>query len=181
MSYRKPYLESCVFIHWITGERPERQAIIQTVIDAAEEGQFPIVTASWTIVEVHKKKGFSTSELTDKQSSDVLPYFRESYIELVEVDRLVAERAHELCRQFPNDGANRILRPGDAVHIAAAERAGCDVILSYDPDLLKLKYTGIPIEEPQAIGKKALGAGVENANQLTLLPPEAGADENGKG
>lgn len=152
MSYRRPYIESSVFIAWIIRETEERYRNVQSIIDAASTGRFPIVTATWTIAEVHKRKRFSPNVLTEKQSEDILPYFREDYIDLVEIDRSVAERAHALCREFLPDGKRRALSPGDAVHIAAAEKfPECDVILSYDPDLLKLEYTKIPIKEPEFV------------------------------
>lgn len=153
MTYRRPYIESSVFIEYITAENRNNADIVQSILDAAERGELVIVTATWTIAEVHKRKGYSKEALSDQQSSDILPYFRESYIDPVEVDRGVAERAHELCRDYPNDGVNKSLKPGDAVHIAAAERGKCDVILSYDPDFIKLGYTKIPIEIPSMMVK----------------------------
>jgi predicted nucleic acid-binding protein len=148
--YRKLYIESSVFIEYILEEDTNKCQIIQSIIDAAKSGQFRICTSTWTIAEVYKRKGFSKNALSPEQTNDILPHFREEFIDFVEVDRLLAERAHDLCRQYPENGKDKSLRPGDAVHIAAAEREPnpCDVILSYDPDFLKLKYDKIKIEEP---------------------------------
>jgi len=168
VSYRKPYIESSVFIEYIRAERRDRADVVQSILDAAERSELTIVTATWTFVEVHKRRAFSKDVLTAAQSKQIIEYFRESYIDPVEIDRLVAERAHELCRTYLPDGVNKALRPGDAVHIAAAERGQADVILSYDPDFLKLAYTRIPIEEPAMVKKpeapKPLGG-----EQLGLL------------
>ena len=144
MSYRKPYIESSVFIEYITGEHPDRTAIVQSIIDAAERSELTIVTATWTIVEVHKRKKFSKDVLTSGQSKQIIEYFRESYIDPVEIDRLVAERAHELCRTYLPDGVNKSLSPADAVHIAAAERGQADVIWSYNPDFLQARLHAHP-------------------------------------
>src|SRR5208337_1347753 len=145
--------ESSVFIEYIRAEHQGHADIVQSILDAAERGELTIVTATWTFVEVHKRRAFSKQVLTQPESKQIIEYFREIYIDPVEIDRLVAERAHELCRTYLPDGVNRSLAPGDAVHIAAAERGGADVILSYEPDFLKLAYTRIPIEEPVMIQK----------------------------
>ena len=110
--------------------------------------------------------------LTEQQSIDLLPRFREDYIEMIEIDRLVGERAHDLCRSFPNNHQNRTLKPGDAIHIAAAEKAGCDVILATDPGLLELKYTLIPIEQPKPVALKSVTA-LEETTMGSLFPEES--------
>ncbi len=50
---------------------------------------------------------------------------------LVEVDRNIGEAANKLCVRFSD---NR-LRPADAIHLASALRAGCDVLLTWDGPL----------------------------------------------
>ncbi len=151
MSYRKPYIESSVFIEYIREDDSAKTKIVKSILDAADGGQFMIVTATWTIAEVHKRKNFGEKVLEEDESMSLLESFRENYIDPVEVDRHLAESAHALCRKYLPNGKDKSLRPGDAIHIAAAERAGCDVILSYDPDFLKLNYTTIPIKEPEMV------------------------------
>jgi predicted nucleic acid-binding protein len=159
-SYRKPYVESSVFIAFIRGETTQgpnhdqdAKAIVNSILVAAEAGAFPIVTSSLTIAEVFKRKGAAL--LTNQQNDDLRPYFREQYIQIVEVDRDVAERANELCRTFQADAAAQLrgLRPNDAIHIASAERAECDVILAWDPDFMsqKPRITWLQLENPKTI------------------------------
>ena len=149
MKILKPYIESSVFIEFIKGEDPAKCDTISAIIAAAKAGAFKITTATWTIAEVHKRKGYSKGvAITDKQSEDVLLYFREEFIDIVEVDRALAERAHGICRAYPDNGKDKTIKPGDAIHISAAERAGCDVIWTYEPDFLKLDYSKIKIETP---------------------------------
>src|SRR5438876_1216538 len=108
MTYRKPYIESSVFIAYIKGEMrgpnldQDAKKILDSILDAANNGDFSIVTSTLTIAEVYKKKDEAT--LTDGENESLLPYFREGYIDLVEVDRDVGERANEICRTHkPND------------------------------------------------------------------------------
>jgi hypothetical protein len=75
-----------------------------------------------------------------------------------------------LCREFAENDKDKSLRPGDAIHIAAAERAGCDVIFSYDSGFLKLKYTKIPIGIPEGIPMLP-GTGMESG-KLDFGEPE---------
>lgn len=141
--YNKPYIESSVFIAFIKGEKTQgpnhdqdAETILRCIIDAARNGAFKIITSSLTIAEVHKKRGMN--ELSPQENQDLRPYFREDYIQMVEVDRGVAERANELCSTLPADPTKgtRALRPNDAIHIAAAERASCDVVLAWDEDFI---------------------------------------------
>jgi hypothetical protein len=76
-----------------------------------------------------------------------------------------------LCREYPDNGKDKTVKPGDAIHIAAAERAGCDVIWSYDPDFLKLKYSKIKIEEPSFV--KGAPAEAAVAAELDFGEPES--------
>jgi len=153
LPYSKPYLESSVFISWVKGETTQgpnqdmdAKAICDSIIKAAKAKEFPICTSALTIAEVHKKK--HGLELTDGESEDLRPYFREEFIQLIEVDREIGETAHHLCRTHKAGPNQPALRAVDAIHIASAKRAGCDVLLSWDPDLLKQTVDGIRIECP---------------------------------
>jgi predicted nucleic acid-binding protein len=151
--YSKPYIESSVFIAFIKGEKTQgpthdmdAQAIFMSIIEAAKSGQFPIHTSSLTIAEVHKRKG--CSELSDSESADLSPYFREEFIQLVEVDRDIGETANHLCRTHKAALGQKALRPNDAIHIACAKKAGCDVLLTWDPGLQGQTVDGLRIEYP---------------------------------
>lgn len=158
--YKKPYVESSVFIAFIKGEKNQGPAhdqdakeIMDSIIDAAKAGLFPLVTSSLTIAEVFKKK--NSVPLTVHENEDLRPYFREDYIQIVEVDRDIGDRANELCRTLQADNTAKIkaLRPNDAIHIASAERAGCDVILAWDRDFTgqSSRLTSIKLENPQRV------------------------------
>ena len=97
--YLKPYLESSVFISWIKGEFNnglDCKKTVDHILTLAKEGLYRIVTSSWTLAEVHKRK--SGAELDDKKSKAILKYFEHDYIEIVEVTRARGEEAHMLAR-----------------------------------------------------------------------------------
>ena len=182
--YRRPYVESPVFIAFIRGESKgddhNCKAVVDTILKAAEDGDFAIFTSSLTIAEVFKNKRQGT-QLTEEENQDLRPYFRESYIRLIEVDRDIAERANELCRTH-QPGPNRpALRPNDAIHLACAERADCEVLLAYDPDLTKQSHDSISIEWPQTTNRvilpreKLLEAGSSPIQEKLALT--AGSDD----
>jgi predicted nucleic acid-binding protein len=136
--YKRPYVESSVFVAFIKGEMQgpnqdqDAKKIFDSIIEAAKAGLFKIVTSSLTIAEVFKNK--KAPELSSQQNEDLRPYFREDYIVIVEADREVGERANELCRTLQADAQHgfKAMRPNDAIHIASAERAECDVVLAWD-------------------------------------------------
>jgi predicted nucleic acid-binding protein len=154
--YKRPYIESSVFIAFIKGEMQgpnedqDAKEILDSIISAAKAGLFKIVTSSLTIAEVFKKKNHP--ELTIQQNEDLRPHFREDYIVLVEVDREVGERANELCciLQADEESGFKAMRPNDAIHIAAAEKAECDVVLAWDPHFMSQskRLTTVKLENP---------------------------------
>jgi predicted nucleic acid-binding protein len=152
--YRRPYVESSVFIAYIKremrGDDHDCKAVFESLLDAASSGDFAIHTSSLTIAEVFKNKRKGV-ELTEQENFDLRPYFREPYIRIIEVDREIGERANELCRTHKASFDVPALRPNDAIHMACAERAECEALLAYDPDLLKQSHDTMRIEWPQMI------------------------------
>lgn len=147
--YRRPYIESAVFIAFIKGElrddgKHDCKQIMDSILKVAVRGRFQVYTSSLTIAEVFKKKNINS--LTIQENEDLRPYFREPYIQLIEVDRAISERANELCRVAPQETP---LRPNDAVHIACAERAECETLLTYDKGMINHGHPTIAIEWPQ--------------------------------
>ena len=165
MSYKQPYCDSSVFIAFFKGieidakTNIDRAPIAKHVFADAEDGKYQIVTSTLTIAEVHKKRGWQA--LTQDQSADILDYFENDFIMFVEIDRALAEQAHRIAQQH---GA----RPNDAIHIAAAIRAKCDVLLVWDDRFEKIQHPAIKIEQPKMLG------------QLKLINASAGASAKSK-
>ena len=161
--HRKPYLESSVFIAWIKGEsipqtdaegkeigRENRAEIAKHILSLAEAGQFHVYTSSITITEVHKG---NSSKPAKAGGAETIDFFRNGFFKIIDVDRTIAESANRLCRSHR-------LKPYDAVHLACALRAGCDVLLTWDSDLLNITHDGITISKPQAFGQAVLDVSV---------------------
>ena len=147
--YRKPYLDSSVFIAWLKGEVEvgtgvDRGKIGTHIMNLAAKGEYLIYASAWSLAEVHKPRGGTA--LADDQDERILAFFENDFIRLIVVDRLIGEQANRLCRLYG-------LKPGDAVHLACALRAGCDVLLAWDGDLLKVSHPDINIERPQMLGQ----------------------------
>ena len=148
--YVKPYLESSCFIAWIKGEvreKIDRKKIVQHILKEAEQGKYRIITSSWTLAEVHKRK--KGPVLEGKESAKILEFFEHDFFDIWELTRALGEEAHRLARKYG-------LKPTDSVHLACALRAKCDRLLSFDPDFLKITVPNISIEPPQIIGQGTL-------------------------
>lgn len=104
ISYRKPYVESSVFIAFIRGGIMDGghdcKKVFESILEAASRGKFLIYTSALTIAEVCKKKQFD--ELMNDEIVDLRPYFRDSFIRIIEVDRQIGEEANLLCQSRLN-------------------------------------------------------------------------------
>lgn len=128
----------------IDGSRGDRHPISSQILAQAERKVFPIVTAYLTMAEVFKKKGDGNQSLTDEQNGRILKYFENDWIEWVPVERLIGEDANALLVKYRKER----LMPCDAIHLASAIRAKCDVLLAWDGPLQKIRDAGIRIEYP---------------------------------
>lgn len=145
--YVRPYVDSSVFIAWLWGEvnnGVDRKAVGTHIFKQAERGLFKLHISAFTLAEVHKK--WKLPRLTAPQDQQLIAFFEHEYIEIVDVDREVGERANELCRQFG-------LKPPDAIHVASALRANCEVLLAWDGDFRRVVLPDLIIEEPRILGQ----------------------------
>jgi predicted nucleic acid-binding protein len=152
--YKKPYIDSDVFIGVIKNEvveetlpdgtriQTERGKIGSHVLTLAEQQHFPIYISPLTIAEVHKLK--NKEKLTDDENENVLEFFENDFVNVVPIDRDDGEDANHLCRKYQAEK----LSPTDALHLACAIKAGCDVVLTWDADFGKVVCPYIRIERP---------------------------------
>ena len=153
--YANPYIDSSVFIGWIHEEiidGVDRRRIADHIITRAEKGEFQVFISALTLAEVHKKRGYE--RLTEDEDEEILEFFENDFIEVIDVDRELGEQANRFCRAYG-------LSPADAIHLACALRAGCDVILSWDEELVAVKHPNIRCERPQMLGQLPLPTGDE--------------------
>jgi len=144
--YHKPCLDSSVFIGGLNGEivnKIKRRVVLDYLWEKAKAGEFSAVYISaYVIAETYKKKG--QLKANDMVYDEFLEFINESFVRVIELDRETALQAHELCRQYAGKG----LMPSDAVHLASALRAGCDVLWAWDGPLTTITHPDIQIEEP---------------------------------
>jgi predicted nucleic acid-binding protein len=149
--YQRPYIDTSVFLGWKNHEvinGVDRYAVFQHIWEDAEAGMFKLYTAPLTFAETYKLR--HQSQIQPIQTIlDLLAEFEKDFVESIEIDREIGLAANLLCRQY---AANK-LYPNDAIHLACALRAKCDVLLSWDRPLNSVVHPAIRIEEPQIIGQ----------------------------
>jgi len=116
------YWDSCVFISLLQQTKDRYEALAH-IEDEAKEGKYKIVTSMVTLAEVSRAHGEGV--IDDVTSEKLLDYFENDYIVLRSVDRPTGREAHKLARQLN-------IMPLDAIHLAAAVRAGVPMIHTYD-------------------------------------------------
>jgi len=146
-----------VFIAWLksevvtrkSGEVVDRADIAEHILQLAERGAYAIYTSALTLAEVHQKRGHA--RLSEQEDDEILLYFDRQFIELVDVDKDIGGDANRLARRHG-------LRPNDAIHVACAVRAGCEVVLAFDDQFTSKNglVPGIRIEEPQKLGQQIM-------------------------
>jgi predicted nucleic acid-binding protein len=150
--YKRPCFDSSVFIGALREEISngiKRHAVFQFLWEQATQGKFTVYISAAALAEVHKKSKTLTPPVDQRSHrgpdnvDEFLPYANAAFVEVIDVDREVGMIAHELCQQHAPD-----LRPMDALHLACALRAKCDVLLVWDGPLSTIKHRDIRIEAP---------------------------------
>lgn len=149
----KPCFDSSVFIAGLNKEIKngiKRGVTFKHLWSKAEEREFPVLISAVALAEVYKKRKFG--KLADEAYDEFLECINKPFVEVIEVDRETGLLAHALCRKFSQNK----LMPADAIHLACALRAKCDVLLAWDGPLTSVRHDGIAICEPRMFGKNLL-------------------------
>ncbi len=109
----------------------------QSVLYAAERGEFRIVTSALTLTEVIKIKGKAIKAEAEDQ---IRAFFEHEWIIVRDVDRFIAEQARDFIWKHN-------LQPIDAIHLATAYKHKLQNLDTYDrTDLGKLDgKVGLPL------------------------------------
>lgn len=150
----RPYLDSSVFFAHIKEEQipcreTTRLEITTNLFQGAKDGKYKIHTSFLTLAEVRRLK-----EAKKELTADELPKVRRLFSEFlehewilpIEVNRDIGEAAQELGAEFG-------MSPTDAIHLASAIYAGCNVLMVWDKgrfsNLFKDgPYKGVHVLEP---------------------------------
>ena len=134
------YWDSCAWIAYIAketaiplngGGTENRFAMCESVLKAAREGEYEIVTSCFTLAEVCK-----SPEVTDSPIDNLPAFFEHSYILTVPVDLSIGRKA-----QHMQASGLISLKPPDAIHLASAQRAEVEELNTFDGNILKLNGT----------------------------------------
>lgn len=124
--YRRPYLDSSVYIAAIKNEvvnGVDRGQIARDILMDAQKGSLQVVASTALIAEVIRAK--DSPQLDEDQEALIDAYLFQEFITWVEVDIVLAKEARRLARQHN-------LKPFDAIHLASAIRGKADCLLRWD-------------------------------------------------
>jgi predicted nucleic acid-binding protein len=122
------YWDSCAWLGLINTEL-EKHTDLQSVWDAAAQGQCEIWTSAYVYIEVHKAKQqggdpYPPAE-SDRRIDEMLD---RPHVKRVHLDSDIAKLARGLRRQFPQE----LTKKGDAIHLASAVWWNADTLHTYD-------------------------------------------------
>lgn len=152
--YYKPCLDSSFFLGGLNHEicnGIKREVVFRHIWQEAKDGKFEgVFISALTLAEVYKRRPrlMPAAAVLD----EFLAHIDEPFVEVIEIDRETALKAHALCRQYAE---NRLL-PSDALQLACALRASCDALLAWDGPLVGIHHDDIRIEEPCIIDRTLL-------------------------
>ena len=137
------YWDSSIWIALIKHEIKngvDRTLIPRMIIEDAIKNEVTIYISRLTIVEVHKKRNYTS--LTEAEDSEVQAnFFQHEYIKKIDVDRDVAEKAREIAWRYN-------LRPNDAIHVASAKKVTAQVLHHWDGDFNNVPQDVMLCSEP---------------------------------
>jgi predicted nucleic acid-binding protein len=144
----KHYWDSVTFLAWLQNEAGRVDGCRDT-LERGAKGEIVIVTSALTLTEVLWTR--DGPRLDEDKANILTGFFRRSYFRVVNLDRVIAHKA----QKHVWDDA---IRPKDSIHLATALHMGCEVLETYDSDLLKKagKFGSLVIREPQCKSQGSL-------------------------
>lgn len=164
--YKRLYLDADVYLALIKGEAG-RVEIARTLLRGGQHGQFRVVASTLLYAEVcgHGEVRAANNQAAVDQK--VSAFFEHGFIEWVEVDLVVAREARRLSR-------TQRLRGADAIHLASAIRARCDVLMTWNKNDFPIgqRVEDVEVREPFLFGQSTIedelgGAGLGDVETST--------------
>lgn len=124
--------------YWDTGcflailNNEEKADDCRRILNEGADGKIELVTSFWTMAEVIRPRD-TEGPLDEEKEAKIRKFFENDYIHMRTVDRIVAERARELCWRYP-----RVIYACDAVHLATAILTDCSIFEAFDAPLESL-------------------------------------------
>ncbi|HUZ09665.1 MAG TPA: PIN domain-containing protein [Acidimicrobiales bacterium] len=151
---KKPFLDTSVFLAAINNEQQAAEGSVRAevaaqIFKAAERKEIDLFSSSLVAAEIIYKKGSLT--LSEESEPAIDEYLNNSHRPLwVDVDYSLAVDARKIVRR---NG----LQAADALHLAAAVRAGSDILLRWDRKFNALTtIDGVRVTDPYWYGAREL-------------------------
>jgi predicted nucleic acid-binding protein len=126
---RKYYWDACAWIGFISAEAGKISALRAIWADA-KAGKCELWTSAFNYLEVIKAKNEDGDPIPlDQSDAQVDAMFSQPYVQMVQVDQIVAKLARDLRRIHGDDGLKG--RP-DAIHLATAIHYNLDEFHTWD-------------------------------------------------
>lgn len=132
----------CLFQKGDDPKRLEQRENSIRLLEDIRQGKGVIITSALTIVEARRGEG--VPPLPGEEHATLRAFFKHTYIEVVPVDRGIAELAAEYGERFR-------LKNFDAVQLATAVRSKASRLLAWDGDFhrkVAMQNPPLPIEYP---------------------------------
>lgn len=139
-----------LFDNGSTPEKSEQRKHAKLLMEDAEKGNALIVTSTLTVTEARRGEGHPP--LPGENYATPRAFLRNSFIEVVPLDRGTAELAADYADQFG-------LKNHDAIQLATPVRARAEVFLAWNGDFhrkIRMQHPPIRIERPRWTGAKQL-------------------------
>ncbi|MCZ7568841.1 MAG: type II toxin-antitoxin system VapC family toxin [Ardenticatenaceae bacterium] len=165
---RNFYWDACIFIAWLKNEQRSNlmdMAGINEQVDLFKKGNVQLATSVITLIEV------LASGVSPGNRDRLEQLFRRRNYHLIEVNRKIADIAHEIRDYYQQqggaDGLPTIATP-DAIHLATAIWYKCDILCTFDANDKRGRQRGlIPLNQNVA-GKYDLVIAKPKPTQLPL-------------
>lgn len=148
--YSRLYLDADVYLALIKGE-PGRVEIARSLLKEAQQKRFTVVASTLIYAEVCGHGEVRAARDAAGVDAKVSAFFEQGFLQWVEVDLVIAREARRVSRE-------RRLRGADAIHLASAVRAGCDVLMTWNKNDFPVgeQVDGVDVREPFLFGQSSI-------------------------
>lgn len=162
--YNRLYLDADVYLGLIKGE-PGRVEIARILLNGAQQKRLTVVASTLIYAEVCGHGAVRAARDVAGADAKISAFFEQGFIQWVEVDLVIAREARRLSRE-------RGLRGADAIHLASAVRASCDVLMTWNKNDFPIgeEVNGVAVREPFLFGQ----ASIEDELPLGPDPAQGG-------
>lgn len=144
------YLDADVYLALIKGEEGRLRAA-RGLLRGGEGKRFAVIASTLIYAEVCGHGEVHAAQDAAAVDAKVSAFFESGFISWVEVDLVLARDARRLSRVWR-------LRGADAIHLASAIRASCDVLMTWNKNDFPIGQTieGVDVREPFLFGQGSL-------------------------